>query len=148
MPDVVVDEIEEQDPSQREWASRKMVEVIADAFTFVRSSEANAALATVTIEELIGDQIKRNGETDESNSNQFTPYSYDPDAESPAGEGAPRANFAGGSDTGRPTKLDFILAIQSELSAVIEGIKARPPSEEEYTKSVEDGYSEEEFTEG
>lgn len=117
--------------------TRKVVEVIGDAFTFVRSAEANAALATVTLEELINDQIRRNGETSESNGNQFSPYNYSADKETPAGEEAPRANFAGGSDVGRPTKLDFILAIQGELSSVIKEIKANPPPDTAYTDSVE-----------
>jgi hypothetical protein len=145
MPDVVVDEINEQQEDSKRKV-RRILEVISDAFAFVRSAEANAALATVTLEELIGDQIKRNGESVKSNSNQFTPYDYESGKETPAGVEAPRANFLGGSDTARPTKIDFILAVQNELSAVIEDIKANPPSVAEYSESVEKGFGEEDVT--
>lgn len=125
---------------------RRILEVISDAFSFVRSAEANAALATVTLEELINDQILRNGETEKSNANQFTPYNYEPSKEAPEGESAPRANFASGVDSTRPTKIDFITAVQNELSAVIEEIKANPSTVEDYTKSVETGFAEEDVT--
>lgn len=147
MPDAFVDEVEEQQ-GESNRKIRRIVEVVSDAFAFVRSAEANAALATVTLEELIGDQIKRNGESAKSNSNQFTPYDYESDKEAPAGEEAPRANFLGGSDTARPTKIDFILAVQNELSAVIEDIKANPPDVVEYSEAVEKGFAEEEVTRG
>lgn len=127
---------------------RRVLEVISDAFSFVRSMEANAALATVTLEELINDQILRNGETEKSNANKFTPYDYDADKETPEGEAAPRANYASGADTSRPTKIDFITAVQNELSAVIEEIKANPSTVEDYAESVEAGYAEEDVTKG
>jgi len=127
---------------------RRVLEVISDAFAFVRSAEANAALATVTLEELINDQILRNGETEKSASNKFTPYSYDSGKETPAGVSAPRVNLASGVDTSRPTKIDFITAVQNELSAVIEEVKANPSTVEDYAESVEAGFAEEEVTRG
>lgn len=146
MPDVIVDEaaVQQEDTKRK---LRRIFEVISDAFSFVRSSEANAALATVTLEELIADQIQRNGESSKSNSNQFTPYSYESDKETPAGVESPRANFLGGSDTARPTKIDFILAVQNELTAVIEDVKADPPDVVEYTEAVEKGFAEDDVTE-
>jgi hypothetical protein len=146
MADAFIDSVEEEQSASNRRV-RKIVEVVSDAFAFVRSAEANAALATVTLEELIGDQIKRNGESANSNSNQFTPYDYESGRETPAGDEAPRANFLGGSDTARPTKIDFILAVQNELSAVIEDIKANPPDVVEYSEAVETGFAEEEVTE-
>jgi hypothetical protein len=143
MSDVVVEEIESRQSSS---ITRNIVRAIGDAFSLVRSEESNAALATVTLEELIGDQIKRNGESDSSNSNQFTPYSYDAAKESPAGEEAPRANFVGGSDTLRQTKLDRVRAIQGALSAAIREVKKNPPTDADYTESVEKGFGEEEVT--
>lgn len=123
---------------------RRIRDVIADAYSFVRSMEANAAFATVTIEELMGDQIKRNGETSRSNSSQYDPYSYDAKKNKPASsEPSKRVNFLGGSDTYRPTKIDRILAIQNNLSAVIDQVKTLEPYEvagaKEYTDSAETG---------
>ena len=137
--DTFVDEIEKNlEPK----TSRRIREILSDAYAFVRSAESNAALATVTLEELMGDQINRNGDTAKSSANQFNPYSFEADKDLPAGtEPTERANFLGGSDTQRPTKLDQILAIQSELSGVIEEVKAMKPvdvaSSEEHTENEE-----------
>lgn len=150
MPGEIDDDLAQNESNQK---LRRVLEVISDAFAFVRSAEANAALATVTLEGLINDQILRNGETAKSKANQFTPYSYE-DKETPAGDQseAPEdlalANTAGGSDTTRPTKIDFILAVQNELSAVIEEIKANPSTVEDYTEALEHGYAEADVTEG
>lgn len=108
--------------------SRRIREILSDAYAFIRSAESNAALATVTLEELMGDQIKRNGETAQSNAAQYNPYSFEPGKELPAGlNPTERANFLGASDTQRPTKLDQILAIQNEMNGVIEEIKQKEP---------------------
>lgn len=104
--------------------SKRLVSVIADAYSFVRSEEANAALAAVTLEQLIGDQILRNGESERSNKAQYDPYSYDPKKkEAASSEPTKRANFPGGSDTDRPTKLDRVLAIVNNVKDVVSHIK-------------------------
>lgn len=121
--------------------ARKLREALSDAYTFVRSAEANKALYTVTLEELMGDQIKRNGETKKSNSSQFNPYSYEVEKTGAAGSEPEKiANFLGASDTSRPTKLDAITAIHDELSKVIDDVKKTPPVEvaaiEEYNDAL------------
>jgi hypothetical protein len=118
-------------------SGKRLREAVSDAFTFIRSAELNQALATVTLEQLMGDQIARNGETERSNASQYDPYTYKPTTrEDAATADIPRANFLGGSDTGRPTKLDRILAITNALSGVIAEIKEQQPvdvaSPEEY----------------
>ena len=123
---------------------RKLREVLADAYTFVRSAEANQAFATVTIEQLMEDQIKRNGESEGANKSQFDPYSYDPSKPASIGqEPQTRANFIGGADTTRAAKRDFILAIKNELTSVIKSIKEIPPEEvapgSEYIDATEVG---------
>jgi hypothetical protein len=143
---------ENQEPS----VSKKLRNVIADAFTAVRSAEANKALATVSLEQLIGDQIIRNGESAESNGSQFNPYDYDSSGDSPASrEPAERANFLGVANIGvednrPPTKLDFVLAIKNEIEDVIKQVKDLPPSEvaeaDEYTDGVEAAPDEDEST--
>lgn len=115
--------------------------IISDAYAYVRSVEANQAFATVTIETLIDDQIKRNGESGDSNAAQFNPYSYDPAEASPAGlEPRDPANFLGGTDTGLPSKLDWLTAIENELADAIEQIKVDPidvAEPEEYTEQAQ-----------
>lgn len=142
----IIEEVEDNlDPK----VSRRFREVLSDAYAFVRSAEANAALATVTLEELMGDQIKRNGEEALSNAAQYNPYSYEPESTEGAGtEPEARANFLGGTDTGQPTKMDRIVALQNELSAVIAEVKAMKPIEvadaEEYASSSEGSAPDEE----
>jgi hypothetical protein len=106
---------------------RRILNVLADAFTFVRSVEANRAIAAVTLDQLINDQIKRNGESSDSNNSRFDPYSFDPNATPPAGnQPITAANFAGGADTNAPTKIARLLAIKNNLSAVVTELKKIP----------------------
>jgi hypothetical protein len=129
---------ENQAPS----ASKRLREVIGDAFTFLRSYEANQAFATVTLEGLITDQIARNGDTARSNAAQYDPYSYNPTVDETA-SGTPigRANYLGGSDTKRPTKLDRVLAVMNSIQAVVTEIQTTQPvdvaSPEEYSSQIE-----------
>ena len=127
--------------------SKRLRAIVSDAFAFVRSEEANKAFATVTIEDLMEDQIKRNGESDKSNSAQYNPYSYDANSALPDGiEPGARANYVGGSDTQRPTKRDRVLAIQAEIGEIVEKVKASEVIEvsgfESYTESAEKGAEE------
>lgn len=118
-------------------SGKRLREAVADAFAFIRSMELNQAIATVTLEQLMGDQINRNGESSRSNAAQYDPYSYDPKAVEDAGKEIVRANFLGGSDMNRPTKLDRVLAISNSLESIIDEIKKQKPIEvasaEEYT---------------
>jgi len=131
--------------------SRRLRAVLADAYSFVRSREVNAALATVTLEELIGDQIKLNGESGASSGAEFNPYAFKPGEESPASTEPTRTAFLGGSPVGTednplPTKLDRVLAIQAELTDVIESVKKVSPVEvsdfEKYVDQSEVGLEE------
>jgi hypothetical protein len=118
-------------------------EVLADAFTFVRSAEANQALAAVTLDDLIEEHIGRNGESADSNAHKYNPYSYDPAASPPAGTKPPPRVAVSGTTATAPTRLDRITAIHNELQVVIADIRARPPVEvadaAEYTDGLEDG---------
>jgi hypothetical protein len=109
---------------------RKIRQTLSDLFTFVRSQEVNRAIAAVTQEQLIEEQILRNGESSLSSRSQFNPYSYNPDEAQPASEQSlKRANFAGGSDVNLPTKMDRLVALKNELDDLVEEIKNIPPSE-------------------
>lgn len=120
----------EEEESSSQSPSRKLRNVIADAFTFIRSMEVNQAIATVTLEQLMVDQIARNGESAQSNAAQFDPYGYDPEAPAEASSEAPeRANFLGGADTNRPTKMDRLMAIMNAIDGAIAEIKKLEPVE-------------------
>lgn len=119
---VLANEAEDPKPGRRLRAA------ISDAFAFVRSAEANKALATVTLEDLVGEVITRYGETVDSNASQYNPYAFDPAKaeEQPSGtKPTERANFIGGFPLDRPNKLDRILALEAELGAIIDDIKAQ-----------------------
>lgn len=127
---------------------KNVKELLSDAMTFVRSAEANQALAAVTLEELIGDQIARNGDTASANKSQFNPYAYDPNkTQTASDEPNEVANFVGASDTGGPTKLERVLALQNELVSVVTELKKLDPAEvadpEEYAAEIFDQLPEE-----
>lgn len=134
-------ETEEEDPKP----ARNLRRVVSDAFVFVRSQEANRALATVTLEDLVGEVIARYGESVKSNTTQYNPYSYDPakDDEAPASsEPVERSNFIGGFSLDRPNKYDRLLALEGELKAVIDEIKSldvlEVADQSEFTEGDED----------
>jgi hypothetical protein len=109
---------------------RRTIQVLADAFTAVRSAATNQAISAVTLDQLIQDQILINGESTDSNNSRFDPYSFDPGALQPAGDAAiTPALFAGGTDTTRPTKSARLLAIKNNLKAVIDELKKIPPED-------------------
>jgi hypothetical protein len=117
----VIQESLEPDPK------RKVRAVLAEAFASIRSSAVNDALATVTFETLMGEQILRNGESDKSKASEYNPYAYDPAEPLPVGiqPGKP-ANYAGGSDTNRATKIEQIKALQNEIDAVVDQVLNTP----------------------
>lgn len=122
-----VDTTNQINSSQQPNAAKKLRDVVADAYSFIRGAEANNAFATVTLDTLISEQIKRNGESSGSNSAQYDPYSYDPTKPIPAGQApATRANFLGASDTTGTTKLDRVLAIHNNIVDTITQIKNLP----------------------
>jgi hypothetical protein len=109
---------------------KKLREAVSDAVTFIHSMEINQAIATVTLEQLMGDQIKRNGESARSNAAQYDPYTYSPNKKEGASkEEEARANFLGGTDLNRPTKLDRVLAVANTIVGVIDEIKKLSPTE-------------------
>jgi hypothetical protein len=116
--------------AQEKKQSTYIRRILADAYAFVRSAELNRAIATVTIEDLMEDQIKRNGESGQSNYAKYNPYIYDPDNPPPKGtEGAEPTNFLSGTDTSRPPKIVYIQALKNELTAVIKEVKSKDPIE-------------------
>jgi len=110
--------------------AKKLQAVVADTYAFIRSVEANDAIASVTIEQLMGDQILRNGDSERSNKSKYDPYAYDSaEDEEASAEPVNRANYPGGSDTQRPTKLDRVLGIVNNLEDVISQIKEMEPAD-------------------
>jgi hypothetical protein len=109
----------------RTKTQREILRALSDMYTFVRSVEVNRAVQAVTFTQLIREQIDRNGDTERSNKSQYDPYGYRPDAPEPAArEPLARANFLSGTDTNQPTKLDRILAIQNNITALVQHVKA------------------------
>jgi len=127
MPDKTEQDIQ---LAQTRKAMFRLRQILADAFTSVRSAEVNKAAKAVTVEDLMYDQIKRNGESNNSNYAQYNPYDYDPQNPPPASiAGGVQTNFLGGSDTTRPPKIVYVQALQNEIQAVIAEVKLRDPIE-------------------
>ena len=120
---------------------------IGDAFTFIRSTEANQSLATVSLDDLIQGQIARNGTTQQSQAGRYNPYSYDPTKAAPAGTSAQTkapqllGNYASGTDTNRPTKMDRVTALVNNIRAVVKAIQSMPVVEVAPPEGYADGVS-------
>jgi hypothetical protein len=107
---------------------RRVQAVLADTYTFVRSMEVNKGVSEITVEQLISDQIKRNGDIDAANKSQYNPYEYDPSKKQPSGLTPEEpANYLGGSDIRRPSKLARLLAMKNTLQKTIESLKKIEP---------------------
>lgn len=110
-------------------AQRRIRETIGSVYAFVRSREANRALASVTFEQLIAEQIARNGETESLNKNatsdSATPEGTQPATQTPINT----TNFVSGTDINIPSKIEQLDALQSELEGLVEVIKQLDPDE-------------------
>lgn len=114
-------------PSQVERAQLNFRRTLADAFTFVRSREANRAIATVTVEQLAVEQIARNGETDLSQANTNN-QEYDPTAAVPAStDPINTVSFVSGSDINLPSKVDRIRALRDQLVQSLRVVRSIDP---------------------
>lgn len=110
---------------------RAMRLLIADAFSFVRSQEINQALASVTLDQLMSEQIARNGESSDSERSVYNPYAYDTkaDSETPASTGSSLVSpsfvtgvSAQATEDGKvitPSKLARLEAIKATLNEAI-----------------------------
>ena len=108
---------------------RKFRRFLSDAYAFVRSREANSAIASVTLDQLIVEHLWRNGEEEGPNSAQFNPYAFDPTETQPAGtQPFTRANFLGGSNHNLPTRLDRVRALVNAVDDMTKAIKELPLS--------------------
>lgn len=108
---------------------RRFTRIIADAYAFVQSQEANKAISAVTYEQLVSEQISRNGDPLDSRTNANTPYSFDPtETIAASDDGLGRANFIGGSDIRQGTRLDRLTQLRRELDGAIDQIQEIDPS--------------------
>lgn len=99
-------------------------------YTFVRSQEANRAVQSVTFNQLLAEQLQRNGETERLNKAANNPYSLDPDKIEPATSiPLARANFLSGTDTGNLTKLDRVVYLKNAISDLVDTVKGIDPEE-------------------
>lgn len=120
----------EQTNAEKAKTLRKIRAILGDSHTFVRSMEANRDLESVTMEDLMEEQIQRNGEQDGSNLKEFNPYAYEPGEATPSGNDPPRiGNFVSGTDAANPTKLDRVTALENVISATVSQLKEMEPED-------------------
>lgn len=109
---------------------RRIRLILSDTFSFVRGMEANKGIAAVSMNQLIREQILRNGTTLDAASSQYDPYLIDFAKVSEASKLAvDPINPVSGSDMNQPTKCDRIRAIQTQLETTIEEVKRTDPAE-------------------
>jgi predicted transglutaminase-like cysteine proteinase len=142
--------------SETKKIGSEMNKALADAFSFVRSQEANQALAGVTLDQLIAEQIARNGESSASQKSVYNPYSYDTasDAEpesSPVSSEVSPAFVTGVNAQVKdgvllaPTKLTRLEAIKETLNEAINSIKDIDPEQLVNLETLEEGGPIDEF---
>jgi len=109
--------------------------LFGDAFAFVQSMKVNQTLSTVTLDQLIDEQIKRNGESSRSQKSKYDPYNFKSEVDSPAGlttepaDSFQLSNPVSGTNLSNPTKLDRLLAISSAIESVVNEIMKEKPSD-------------------
>lgn len=109
---------------------RRIFTALSDIFTFVRSQEANKAISSVSVEDLIQEQIKRNGEEALSNEIQYDPYAFDLSKPPPKSQQPfARANFLSGSDVNLPTKMDRLLAMENVVADLVKQVEKIDPDD-------------------
>lgn len=121
--------------------------LISDAFSFVRSQESNKALASVTLDQLMAEQIARNGESSESQESVYNPYDYVPKAEAEVPSSTSSSKVSPAFTTGisaqrsedgtylAPSKLDRLEAIKATLN---EAINTYAELEQEFTEEMDE----------
>ena len=109
--------------------------VLNDAFAFVRGAELNKEFSSVTIEDLMSEQISRNGESSKSKTGEYDPYSTEV-APPPASEDTPEVqaeedpgNYITGTEALNPTKVDRLMALKNEIADTVEAVKVYDPTE-------------------
>lgn len=114
----------------------KLRAVIGDAITFVRSAEINQALSSVTIEDLMAEQIARNGESKKSEERKYDPYGFvagkPQDASNDfasVSKSSPPGNFVSGTNIDNPTKIDRLMAIKNQIEGTVEAMRSYDPKE-------------------
>ena len=131
----------------RTRTQREILRALSDMYTFVRRSEVNRAVQAVTFTQLLREQLNRNGDNARSNKSQYDPYQFRPDAPEPATrEPLSRANFLSGSDTNQPTKLDRILAIENNITALVEHVQKLPIEDVIEPRADEEQYNQDLIT--
>lgn len=117
---------------EEERKYRKARELLSDAFTFVRSMEANKAMSEVTLDDLLMELIDRNGESSKSAQKKYNPYAYNEKAAEPMSmptvtQSGPAGNPVSGTDFSNPTKMDRLLALESAIESTVDQIKSEEP---------------------
>ena len=121
-------------PRDAKTRRRRFRLLLNDALAFVRSVEVNRALQGIGWEELMNEQIQRNGESSTSAEKQYNPYSHDPLGTPVSGEVAPKVesygpagNYVSGTNEANPTKFDRILALEAEIEGAVLNIMNTDP---------------------
>jgi len=127
-----MDEREAKDTIKK---ANKFRNVLADAFSFIRSVEVNRALSVVKLEDMMNEQISRNGESSKSASKKYDPYTFrtsedlaSDNVQPVAIEGEP-GNFITGTEGLNPTKMDRLTALKNAINTAIDSIKAVDPKD-------------------
>jgi hypothetical protein len=120
--------------------NRRLRAILNDAFAFVRGYEATETIAQVTLEDLIAEQVARNGSSEASNKEKYNPYAIPTAEEDEANSGTtPEVEdyqttgvFVSGTEISNPTKMDRLVALSNEIEAAVKSAKEFVPEVDDY----------------
>lgn len=122
--------------------NKRLRSILNDA---VRSYEATANLAKATLEDLMAEQVARNGSSKASDKEKYNPYAVPTVEEDGSNsESTPEVPdypttgvFVSGTPASNPTKMDRLLAMKNEVDAAVESAKKFVPEVEDYEENDE-----------
>lgn len=112
-----------------EETQKRIRATIGSVYAFVQSREVNRALSSVSIEQLMVEQILRNGSTDNAKKYETSSSATtDENNRTPATQ-VPinTSNFVSGTDAYSASKIEQLNSLQSELNGLIDVIKNIDP---------------------
>jgi len=120
--------------------NKRLRAILNDAFAFVRAYEATANLAQVSLEDLMAEQLARNGSSEASDKAKYNPYAIPVvEEDGSSSESTPEVSdyqttgvFVSGTEMTNPTKMDRLLALKNEIEAATESAKKFIPEVEDY----------------
>lgn len=125
--------------------NRRLRAILNDAFAFVRAYEATQVIYEATLEDLMAEQIARNGSSEVSAKEKYNPYAIPTAEADEASSGStPEVSdyqttgvYISGTELSNPTKMDRLMALKNEIDAAVQSAKEFVPEVDDYEDNDE-----------